>query len=77
MQVAGIALIAVGGVLAVEFGKFAREDIFEQQYLWGTVAIAIIVGILLLFVGIFGFCGLCCKNKCLLKSVSRYSFQYL
>ncbi|XP_065191040.1 CD63 antigen-like [Sycon ciliatum] len=64
----GIALIVVGGIVAAEYGKFAREDFFEQRFLWGFVGLALFVGCLLVLVGIFGVGGLCCKNGCMLKA---------
>ena len=60
----------IGAIAADEFKEYADEDLFDSKYLWGPVALAIVVGILLLFVGLCGIGGLCCKNKCMLKAVS-------
>ncbi|XP_065184098.1 CD151 antigen-like [Sycon ciliatum] len=65
---AGLALLIVGGIAAKEFQDFADANLFESRYLWGPVALAIVVGVLLVMVGFFGIGGLCCKNKCMLKT---------
>ncbi|XP_065189301.1 tetraspanin-3-like [Sycon ciliatum] len=64
----GIAFLAVGALVAVEFRSYANGGLFKEVYLWGPVGVSIALGILLLLIGVFGICGICCDKKSFIKA---------
>eukprot|EP00117_Sycon_ciliatum_P038451 scpid75846/ scgid28571/ 23 kDa integral membrane protein; Sj23 len=64
----GIAFLAVGSLVAVEFRTYASGGIFNDVYLWGPVGVAIALGILLLLIGVFGVIGVCCEHRGFIKA---------
>ncbi len=75
-QLCGGAILGIGIWVAVDDEAFDTLGITNpdgmNDPLWaGMVYTSIAVGALIFLVGTFGWAGACCKNRCMLITVSR------